>query len=106
MQTYNSWKYKLFMKSLAFHRMFLRKWQRDISIVQTHHFKLTDYEPRAAALELIAREIYRYNIEGSTAELGVFKGEFSRFINHYFPDRKLYLFDTFEGFDSRDVEVD
>ena len=38
--------------------------------------------------------------------MGVFRGDFSRLINHYFPDRKLYLFDTFEGFDKRDAEVD
>ena len=27
-------------------------------------------------------------------------------INHYWPERKLYLFDTFEGFDERDAEAD
>lgn len=37
------------------------------------------------------------------AEAGVFQGEFARVINESFPDRKLYLFDTFEGFDGRDV---
>ena len=31
---------------------------------------------------------------------------FSQEINKYFPDRTLYLFDTFEGFDRRDVEVE
>jgi hypothetical protein len=36
----------------------------------------------------------------------VFEGRFSKVISQYFPDRKLYLFDTFEGFDSRDVECD
>jgi O-methyltransferase len=35
--------------------------------------------------------------------LGVYKGKFARYINQFFPDRKLYLFDTFEGFDNRDV---
>ena len=37
------------------------------------------------------------------AELGVYKGKFARYINQFFPDRSLYLFDTFEGFDNRDV---
>ena len=64
---------------------------------------LNDYEPRSATLELASREIYRYNIQGSCAELGVYRGDFAREINHYFPDRKLYLFDTFEGFDRRDI---
>lgn len=40
------------------------------------------------------------------AEGGVYQGMFSREINTYFPDRTLYLFDTFEGFDRRDVEVE
>ena len=40
---------------------------------------------------------------GACAEVGVFEGDFAKYINEYFPERKLYLFDTFEGFDSRDV---
>ena len=44
------------------------------------------------------------NIQGDMAELGVYTGEFSKLFNRYFPEKKLYLFDTFEGFDSkRDV---
>ena len=49
------------------------------------------------------------NIEGDMAEVGVYTGEFCKLFNRYFPDRKLYLFDTFSGFDSnRDAvnEVD
>ena len=42
----------------------------------------------------------------SVAEGGVFRGEFAKFINKAFPASKLYLFDTFEGFDSRDVEYE
>lgn len=45
----------------------------------------------------------RKKISGSTAELGVYRGDFSSKINRLFPDRKLYLFDTFTGFDARDV---
>lgn len=37
------------------------------------------------------------------AELGVYRGDFAKKINEAFPDRKFYLFDTFEGFDERDV---
>ncbi|MCM1153902.1 MAG: macrocin-O-methyltransferase [Roseburia sp.] len=43
------------------------------------------------------------NIQGCVAEAGVFQGEFAQIINESFPDRKLYLFDTFEGFDKRDI---
>lgn len=44
------------------------------------------------------------NILGSVAEGGVFQGEFAAIINKVFPDKKLYLFDTFEGFDERDID--
>lgn len=50
--------------------------------------------------EIVASE----EIPGCVAEAGVYKGDFARYINFYFPDRKLYLFDTFEGFDERDFE--
>jgi O-methyltransferase len=43
---------------------------------------------------------------GCVAELGVYKGDFAKRINRQFPERKLYLFDTFEGFDKRDVEIE
>lgn len=44
------------------------------------------------------------NMEYAVAEGGVFEGEFSKVINQYFPDKKLYLFDTFTGFSDRDIE--
>ena len=43
-------------------------------------------------------------IQGSVAECGVYLGDFAYFINKYFSNRTMYLFDTFEGFDVRDVE--
>lgn len=58
---------------------------------------------REAFLTNLAQELYRKNIPGSVAEAGVFRGEFAKLINQRFPDRKLYLFDTFQGFDSRDI---
>jgi O-methyltransferase len=58
---------------------------------------------RLATLELASYEIYKKQLKGNTAELGVYKGKFARYINQYFPDRLLYLFDTFEGFDNRDI---
>jgi O-methyltransferase len=61
---------------------------------------------RLSSLELIANEINSLSIEGNVAELGVYRGDFAKWINEAFPDRKLYLFDTFEGFDERDIEID
>lgn len=57
---------------------------------------------RLSTLELVSHEIISKNIPGNVAELGVYKGKFARYINGYFPDRTLYLFDTFRGFDPRD----
>ncbi len=61
---------------------------------------------RLASLELAADEINSSNLQGEVAELGVYKGKFARYINQYFPQRKLYLFDTFEGFDKTDVKAE
>lgn len=57
----------------------------------------SDYN-RIRTFELIADEICEASVEGAVAELGVFRGEFARYINERFPERKCYLFDTFEGF--------
>jgi len=56
--------------------------------------------------QLMSREVYQQNIEGAIAELGVFRGFNASVMNHFFPDRKFYLFDTFEGWDPRDLEAD
>jgi O-methyltransferase len=58
---------------------------------------------RLSTLELLSYEIGNKKLKGNVAELGVYKGKFARYINQYFPDRLFYLFDTFEGFDNRDV---
>ena len=54
----------------------------------------------ALALQTIKRE----NVPGAIAELGVFRGEMAVFYHHFLPERRLYLFDTFEGFPDRDLE--
>ena len=46
------------------------------------------------------------NRKGNVAEAGVFRGEFAKEINRAFSDRMLYLFDTFQGFDSRDFQYE
>lgn len=61
---------------------------------------------REQTFSLIAREIERKGVKGTCAEVGVFKGEFAKKINRVFSDRKLYLFDTFEGFELKDVKND
>ena len=61
---------------------------------------------RNSTLELISREIHEQKIPGAVAELGVFRADFAKLINRAFPDRKLYLFDTFDGFESKDIYGD
>lgn len=58
---------------------------------------------RLTALELMAREIYANRVPGAAAELGVYRGAFAAELNRLFYDRRLYLFDTFEGFAPSDL---
>ncbi len=58
---------------------------------------------RLSTLELCAHEIRRRNVPGSCAELGVYQGYFASKINQLFPERRLHLFDTFQGFDNEEV---
>ena len=51
---------------------------------------------RLATLELLCRRLT--GVPGAAAELGVYRGFFARCINLLMPDRRLYLFDSFEGF--------
>lgn len=53
---------------------------------------------RLATLELLCRRLK--TVPGAAAELGVYKGFFARCINTLLPERKLYLFDSFQGFDT------
>lgn len=57
---------------------------------------------RLKTLELIASELE--DVPGCAAEFGVYKGAFARCIQLAMPQRKLYLFDTFEGFDPEELE--
>lgn len=61
-------------------------------------------DPRRMNLERAMREIYRNNIPGEIAEFGVYEGDFAQWINLCFPEKNLYLFDTFSGFDDRDID--
>lgn len=61
---------------------------------------------RLSALRLHAREIEARKIPGDVAELGVYQGAFAAEINRLFPERRLWLFDTFEGFHARDLAIE
>lgn len=64
-----------------------------------------DYK-RYKTFELCAEEILSRNLTGAVAEFGVFSGVFAKIINKKFKDKKLYLFDTFEGFPEADMAAE
>ncbi|WP_027400413.1 TylF/MycF/NovP-related O-methyltransferase [Anaerovorax odorimutans] len=66
----------------------------------------THFDIRLATTKLISEEIIKRKISGAIAELGVFQGAFASQLNRLFPDRNLYLYDTFEGFDERDITAE
>lgn len=66
------------------------------------HYML-DYE-RFRTLELAVKEIRRIGVPGATAELGVFRGVCSRLIHAQLPERRHYLFDSFQSFRPEEIE--
>lgn len=59
---------------------------------------------RKYVLSMIGNEINANSVVGDVAEFGVFTGDFAMELNMVFRDRKLLLFDTFEGFPEEDIE--
>jgi len=62
--------------------------------------------PRMEFLRNLADDFYERKISGSVAECGVCYGDFASKINKVFPDKTLWLFDTFEFFDERDLKME
>lgn len=62
------------------------------------------FDIRSATLKQMAVRLHEQGIRGQIAELGVYRGDMAWKLNALFPDRRLYLFDTFEGFDLRDIQ--
>jgi len=62
--------------------------------------ELTNDYVRLGTLELLCRRLEK--VPGAAAELGVYKGYFARCINRLLPERRLYLFDSFQGFAPED----
>ena len=56
---------------------------------------------RLKTLEMICARVA--DVPGATAELGVYRGAFARCINMLLPEKKLYLFDSFEGFEESEA---
>lgn len=64
------------------------------------------FSVRGAALRHIANRIDTLGVPGAVAELGCYRGDISWQLNVLLPEHTLYLFDTFTGFDPRDLLVE
>jgi len=63
-------------------------------------------KPRRIFLQKLSRILNGYEENAAVAEGGVYEGDFAKWINTCFPNRTLHLFDTFEGFDARDIPIE
>ncbi len=76
------------------------------------HETLRDlYDPmcdyvRYRELELLSEMIRLRNVPGAVAEAGVDMGQTSSVLSRLFPDRELFLYDTFEGFPEEAVDIE
>ncbi len=87
--------------------------KRDIYIIKSLPYKKKNKiipanldHVRYSTLVLCKEEIAARNIKGNLAEVGVYRGDFAKRLNILFPNKKLYLFDTFEGFAEDDSQYE
>lgn len=121
-------RHALFFDTLFFHKMIADKTGNEIAVIPKDYLKnniVTSpmaYDEKAQTqkknytrqmdyvryrtIELLAGEITARHVEGAVAEAGVDYGDCSWVINAAFPDRTMFLYDTFQGFDRRDVAVE
>lgn len=65
-----------------------------------------EMEARKTFLKNFSKLADRFSPDAVCAEAGVFAGDFAKYINQFFPTRTLHLFDTFSGFDERDISAE
>lgn len=64
------------------------------------------FSMRNIFLRRFADYVSSKSLRGSVAEVGVYRGDFARKINQHFSNKRLYLFDTFDGFDEKDLAIE
>ena len=62
-----------------------------------------DFSLKTAVIRKLSWRLDELGVPGAVADLGAYRGDISWQLNALMPGRKLYLFDTFTGYDSRDV---
>lgn len=72
-------------------------------INHNRYFNSIEISVRIRALERFKELCDIYGLRGCVAEVGVYQGDFAKHINRIFSQNKLYLYDTFEGFDDQDI---
>ena len=84
-----------------------------LSILQSMNADIKRIDASYVELQYTARIAFLHNLApllsdvmGCVAEVGVYRGEFAKYINQYFDSRTLYLYDTFQGFDAQDVYIE
>jgi hypothetical protein len=65
-----------------------------------------DTDKRVGWIKNFAQYAHDMKLSGEVAECGVYRGDLSMYINKFFYDKQLYLFDTFEGFTESDVAIE
>lgn len=81
-------------KSHALEYMAIRaEFLNDIVFIRDLH---EQFSIRCSVLRRLCRRLTGLGVEGNVAELGCYRGDTSWQLNVLMPDRKLYLFDTFE----------
>lgn len=65
-----------------------------------------DFSAKTAVLRKLSWRLEELGVEGAAADLGAYRGDISWQLNALMPERTLYLFDTFTGYDRRDVAVE
>lgn len=77
-------------------------------ILQSMKYRIESkyHKPRTDYVYCLAEYFDNVNIKGAVAECGVYRGWFSGILGDAFPKSTLYLFDSFEGFSKKDLELD
>lgn len=103
------------LKNLEFDKIFLGTFERDEALDILDKVGIKDgvidkeyghFSVRVDFLSSLSSIFQKNNICGSVAEIGVYKGEFAKYINLLFPKSKFYLLDSFEGFSENDCKID
>ncbi len=98
---------KIIISTYMCHREVCEQLANEFAI-PNHKIDLSFVTSRSSArhtfLESFAKIAKENHLAGDCAECGVYRGEFARLINLYFPTKKLYLMDTFESFAPQDLE--